>query len=110
MPKLKWKDVSSYSRSDLIREPNTYYLECKGLRICVFRHIDEPKMWRLSCYELHLGIGRPRPLSPDLETAQLLALKIVDAQLTTWSKAVEKARAAQSREEARKALKKGARR
>lgn len=47
---LKWKDISSYSKSDTDRAPRTWSLPAAGLTIIVTRHLDFPAdAWVMRC-------------------------------------------------------------
>ncbi|MDI9413476.1 MAG: hypothetical protein QM401_07870 [Bacillota bacterium] len=51
---IAWKDVTSYSRGDKERIPNTLKAEICGFPIVIHRHIHYPGTWLLSCYGLNL--------------------------------------------------------
>jgi hypothetical protein len=47
---MKWKDISSFSKSDKSKTPKTFELQVSGLKIAVHRHIHySPDVWLLSC-------------------------------------------------------------
>jgi hypothetical protein len=47
---MQWKDISSFSQSDKVREPKTFMAKVGRLSIVVTRHIHHPPdVWVLTC-------------------------------------------------------------
>lgn len=81
MSAAKWKDVSSWARSDTaaVRAvPNSWLLEVADMCIRVHRHIHHPPdVWLASCYEVSVD---SRPLkSKDIDAAKAEAIGVVFA-------------------------------
>lgn len=67
-----WRDTSTYSQSDRVREPWAYELQVRGVRISVHRHRDYPGMW---CTCADWAITLPMvPASAVLADAQRMAV------------------------------------
>lgn len=77
---MKWKDISSYSRTDNARIPKTFEADVGGLRIVVTRNIYcRPEEWALRCdpwFDMHVvGTG-------SADEAKAAAVAVVRKQLT----------------------------
>ena len=71
-----WNDITSYSRNNKERVPQTWELKRDSLRIRVSRHINyEPDQWLLSCREF--GIDNHLLKSKNIEEAKNEALVLL---------------------------------
>lgn len=51
----KWKDCTSYSRSDTEKKPSVWEIESGSIRIAVTKsHIRCPGIWVMNCHKLGL--------------------------------------------------------
>lgn len=72
----RWKDISSFSQRDKVREPRTFVMEVAGLSITVTRHMHyAPTDWLLCCdpffREVVIGTGT----ADDAKVAAIKAVK-----------------------------------
>lgn len=74
----KWKDVTSFGRSDTDRTPRIWELTNNEIRILLHRHRDYPGDWRMSCYDL--GMENYGLHAEDLGAAKKEAVRKVIAQ------------------------------
>ncbi|WP_341744698.1 hypothetical protein [Azonexus hydrophilus] len=75
----QWKDVSSYSQDDKVREPRTFELRVAGTRLVVTRHIHHaPDAWVLNFSPFVEGLEVGRGTA---EEAKGAALEVVRAKL-----------------------------
>ena len=80
---MKWNDVSSYSRGDKDRQPNSFEARAGCVRIRVHRHIDYPGRWcftspdllgsQVHCLEEAKTAAEAKVLATDFVRARLLA-------------------------------------
>lgn len=77
---MKWKDISNYSRGGNVREPVTFALQLRSLKLVVTRHIHHaPDAWVLTCppwfeqHEVSKGTS---------DEAKAIALTLVRSKLT----------------------------
>lgn len=84
----KWKDETSYSRTNKERTPSTWKitLEEIGYDIIVTRHIYYKDTWLLSCRKIDIDMCNLK--TNDIEEAKQKALQIVEERL---NELVEKA-------------------
>ena len=79
---MKWKDITVYSRDDIIKEPTTWTIKGKYIRITITKkHINCPGYWVMHCYKL--GINT-LPIGEDTvpkEFAQKEAIETVKAHI-----------------------------
>jgi hypothetical protein len=75
----RWKDISSYSRSDDKSEVKSVELIAGRIRLAVTRHIHNPGKWHLNCDALRYTYRELE--SDELEAAKAEALTIVKADL-----------------------------
>lgn len=85
--KPKWKDVTTYSRNDKDRTPQSWEIRLASERVVVTRYVGfPPNIWVLSWN------GRQQPLvQVDSEYAKREALGIVAAHYSKILAALEKA-------------------
>lgn len=88
MDKQIWKDITSFSRSEPLetREPRTWQLETRNLRIVVTKgHIYHPKRWVLSCHQIGLDTVNICADEHTAEEAQMQAIRTVKLRLKALS-------------------------
>lgn len=72
--KLAWRDVSSFSREEKDRTPESFSLELNHCEIGVHRHIYYPGAWLAHCWELNV---KDKVLkSVEIEQAKKEAIKL----------------------------------
>ena len=81
-----WKDTSSHSRDDKMREPNSYTMQTDGLCIIVHRHRDYGDSWVVSCYDLKFQDYYLDSISA--ETAKQKAIEVIRFKLETLLKEI----------------------
>lgn len=75
-----WRDTSSYSQSDKVREPNSFTLGDNHQKaIVVHRWHHDPGWWYVTCYALR--VDTPRRLTEELEESKKLAIQLACAEL-----------------------------
>lgn len=71
---MKWNDITSYSRSNKDRTPQTWEQQSGRLRVCVTRKHMIPGTWFAVCHELNLEVDLR---TDDLEFAKDLTVTLV---------------------------------
>lgn len=82
---VKWRDITSYSKDDIVRTPTTF--ECRGTKLAIVvtkGHVYFPGSYVMNCFQL--GIDTKRLESTDLESAKLEALRIATQVLDEFKK------------------------
>ena len=78
---LNWKDVSSQSKSDKVRTPNSFETHCGQFRLCVHYYHGYGNMWFVSCYPPTL-FSQHSLKSTDIKDAKAEATIILKKILT----------------------------
>lgn len=71
---MTWKDVTSYSQGDRLKEPKSWELRFCNMRIVLTQHISERGVWFTKCepfYDLH-QIGK---VGDDVEALKKVAVE-----------------------------------
>ena len=96
---MKWKDITSYTRSDADRKPHTWEAQINDhIRVVVLdNHRDYPGQWVFHCDAVGYDT---QPLGEELvlKHAQRRALVTVRARLAAWLQDVVKASVLERRE------------
>ena len=73
---MEWKDISSFSQSDKVREPRTFEARFGALRIVVTRHIHHSATdWVLICAPWFDNVVIGSGTSDEAKQSALLAIK-----------------------------------
>jgi hypothetical protein len=78
---VKWEDTTSYSRSDVTREPTSWTAELGPLRITVFKPYFDKAQWYGNVFGGGLKLGDWRFGLAPLESAKTEALRRARAEL-----------------------------
>jgi hypothetical protein len=89
--KLTWKDTTSYSQGDKVREPQTFEVRVGDLRIIVTRRRHDPGIWYGLVYAGGGTLSEQVLGSKDLEHAKAELLSDVYSWLTRQTAHVAKA-------------------
>lgn len=85
-----WKDISSYSQRDKVREPKTMQLKVDGLKVVITKHIDWGNEIILRCNDV--GISEKGLGVVTLEKAKVKALDVIESKVKKIQYAISQAR------------------